>query len=309
MKVLIIGGSGYIGSILTPYLLNKGYNVSVYDNLYFNQTSLLSCFNYKNFEFINGDILNSDLINKQIIKNDIIIPLACLVGAPACNKNPKLAKLVNLEANLEIIRNISKNQYLVYPTTNSGYGVGKKDELCDENSPLKPLSSYAKYKVEVEKELLNKKNGISLRLATVFGVSPRLRLDLLVNDFVYKAYFQKNLILYEEHFRRNYIHILDIAKTFYFAINNYDKMKGEAFNVGLSSANLTKRELAEKIKNYLPDTYIHSADIGSDPDKRDYIVSNKKLENLGWKASKSLDDGIIELIKSFSMINSNFNNI
>ena len=309
MKVLIIGGSGYIGSVLTPFLLNKGYSVTVYDNLYFNQTSLLNCFSNKNFEFINDDILNSDLIKKQIDRHDIIIPLACLVGAPACNKNPKLAKLVNLDANLDIIRNISKNQYLVYPTTNSGYGIGKKDELCDENSPLKPLSSYAKYKVEVEKELLNNDNGISLRLATVFGVSPRLRLDLLVNDFVYKAYFQKNLILYEEHFRRNYIHIMDIANTFYFAIKNYNKMNGEAFNVGLSTANLTKRELAEKIKIYLPDTYIHSANIGNDPDKRDYIVSNKKLENLGWKPSKSLDDGIIELIKSFSMINSNFNNI
>ncbi len=309
MKVLIIGGSGYIGSVLTPFLLNKGYSITVYDNLYFNQTSLLNCFSNKNFEFINDDILNSDLIKKQIDRHDIIIPLACLVGAPACNKNPKLAKLVNLDANLDIIRNISKNQYLVYPTTNSGYGIGKKDELCDENSPLKPLSSYAKYKVEVEKELLNNDNGISLRLATVFGVSPRLRLDLLVNDFVYKAYFQKNLILYEEHFRRNYIHIMDIANTFYFAIKNYNKMNGEAFNVGLSTANLTKRELAEKIKIYLPDTYIHSANIGNDPDKRDYIVSNKKLENLGWKPSKSLDDGIIELIKSFSMINSNFNNI
>jgi len=217
--------------------------------------------------------------------------------------------LTNLDANLEIIKNVSRKQMLIYPTTNSGYGIGKKNAFCDEKSPLKPLSTYAKYKVRVEKELLEKNIGISLRLATVFGVSPRMRLDLLVNDFVYKAFFQKNLVLYEEHFRRNYIHVLDIAKTFYFAIINYKKMKGQAFNVGLSSANLTKRELAEKIKLHLPETYIHSADIGSDPDKRDYIVSNKKIENLGWKPSKNIDDGISELIKSFDMLGSEFKNI
>lgn len=309
MKILIIGGAGYIGSVLTPFLLKKKYQVTVLDNLFFNQSSLLGSFNDKKFNFVNSDILNYQNVKKNISSHDVIIPLACIVGAPACKKNPKLAKMVNLDANLEIINSISKNQMIIYPTTNSGYGVGEKNSFCDETSPLKPLSTYAKYKVEVERKLIKRKNGISLRLATVFGVSPRMRLDLLVNDFVHKAYFQKNLILYEEHFRRNYIHVLDIAKTFHFAINNYDIMSGEVFNVGLSSANLTKRELAEKIKVHLPNTYIHSASIGTDPDKRDYIVSNEKLESLGWKTSKNLDDGISELIKSFSMLTQNLQNI
>ncbi len=309
-KVLITGGSGYIGSVLTPSLLAKGYEVCVIDNLMFGQISLLACTQSKNFTFINGDVLDESLMKKEIARADIIIPLAALVGAPLCKKNPKLARMVNCEAVKKLADLASNEQIFIYPNTNSGYGIGAQDSACDENSPLNPISEYSIDKVEAERYLLNKGNAITFRLATVFGVSPRMRLDLLVNDFTYRAYKDKFLVLFEEHFRRNYIHIKDVVKGFIHGIENYDKMKGQAYNMGLSSANLTKRQLAEKIKEYVPSLYIHSATIGEDPDKRDYLVSNAKLEATGWKPDTSLDDGIQELLRAFTMMKVNqFGNV
>ncbi|KGI55284.1 NAD-dependent epimerase/dehydratase family protein [Campylobacter sp. MIT 97-5078] len=304
-SVLITGGAGYIGSVLTPILLDKGYAVTVIDNLMFDQVSLLSCVKYKNFSFILGDVLDKSLLEAQVKKHDIIIPLAALVGAPLCKRSPRLARGVNFEAVKNIADLASSSQILLYPNTNSGYGIGAKDAMCDEKSPLNPISEYGKDKVESELYLLEKGNCVTFRLATVFGVSPRMRLDLLVNDFTYRAYKDRFIVLFEEHFRRNYIHVRDVAKAFIHGIENYDKMKGEAYNMGLSSANLTKRQLAEKIKEYVPSLYIHSAEIGEDPDKRDYLVSNAKLEATGWSADVSLDDGIQELLRAFSMMKVN----
>lgn len=304
-KVLITGGAGYIGSVLSPILLNKGYEVVVVDNLFYNQVSLLPLASYKNFRFINGDALDANLIKQEVAKADIIIPLAAFVGAPLCKKNAKLARMINFEAVKMISDFASKEQIFIYPNTNSGYGIGAKDAMCDENSPLRPISEYGKDKVEAELYLLEKGNCVTFRLATVFGVSARMRLDLLVNDFTYRAYKDKFIVLFEEHFRRNYIHVRDVAKGFIHGIENYEKMKGEAYNMGLSSANLTKRQLAETIKKFVPDFYIHSASIGEDPDKRDYLVSNAKLEATGWSADVSLEDGIEELLRAFAMMKVN----
>lgn len=304
-KVLITGGAGYIGSVLTPELLEKGFEVTVIDNLMYDQISLLNCAKYKNFNFILGDVLDEALLKEQVAKHDIIIPLAALVGAPLCKRNPKLARMINFEAIRNLADLASQDQMFIYPNTNSGYGVGDKDSMCTEESPLRPISEYGIDKVDAEMYLLKKGNAVTFRLATVFGVSPRMRLDLLVNDFTYRAYKDKSLVLFEEHFRRNYIHVRDVVKAFVHGIENYDKMKGQSYNLGLSSANLTKRQLAEKIKEYIPNLYIHSASIGEDPDKRDYLVSNEKLESTGWSADNSLDDGIQELIKLFSMLKVN----
>jgi nucleoside-diphosphate-sugar epimerase len=304
-NILITGGAGFIGSQLTPFLLKKGYNVTVVDNLLFNQSSLLNCCKYANFNFIKGDITDYKLIESLVKNNDIVIPLAALVGAPACKFNESSTKLINYDSNIFLLSLMTRKHKLIFPNTNSGYGIGEKNKLCDETSPLRPISDYGKYKVKIEKMILKKKMGVTLRLATVFGSSPRMRTDLLVNDFVLKSLKENSIVLFEEHFRRNFIHILDVVQAFAFAINNYEKMKGEPFNIGLSNANLTKRELAEKIKKYIPNLYIHSAEIGEDPDKRDYIVSNKKIEALGWKPKYTLDQGIVELIKVYKMLKIN----
>jgi len=304
-KVLVIGGSGYIGSILVPGLLVKGYKVTALDNLLHNQYSLLDCCANQDFDFVKGDICNYSLINNMLPEFDIVIPLAAIVGAPACSKNPSLTRLVNYDAHMNIIDNTSSNQKVLFPTTNSGYGIGEKDSYCTEKSPLRPISEYGRMKVEVEQALLEKGNAVTFRLATVFGMSPRMRMDLLVNDFTYRAYNDRFITLFEEHFRRNYVHIRDIAKAFIFGIDNFDKMKGEPYNVGLSSANLTKRQLCEKIKERVPSFYIHSAPIGEDPDKRDYVVSNEKIESLGWVPDYTLDNGIEELLKGYKILNPN----
>jgi nucleoside-diphosphate-sugar epimerase len=304
-KILVTGGAGYIGSILVSVLLKKVYRVTVLDSLIFNQPSLLDCCADPNFDFVKGDICDHELVNGLLSKADIVIPLAAIVGAPACKRNPSLTRLVNYDAQMNIVNNISADQRVLFPTTNSGYGIGEKDNYCTEESPLRPISEYGRTKVEVEKALLDGGSTVTFRLATVFGMSPRMRIDLLVNDFVYRAVKDQSLVIFEEHFRRNYIHVRDVAKAFLFGIENYEKMKGEPYNVGLSSANLTKRQLAEKIKEYVPELYIHSAEIGEDPDKRDYIVSNEKIESLGWRADYSLDDGIQELIKGYNIIKPN----
>ena len=304
-KILVTGGSGYIGSILVPELLVKGYKVTVLDNLMHDQHSLLECCANSDFDFIKGDICDKDLILSLIPKYDIIIMLAALVGAPACKANSTLTKLVNYDAPVAIINKLSPSQKVIFPTTNSGYGVGEKDKFCTEESPLKPLSVYGKLKVDLEKAFLDTGNAITFRLATVFGMSPRMRMDLLVNDFTYRAFKDRFIVLFEEHFRRNYIHIRDVTKAFIFGIDNYERMQGEPYNVGLSSANLTKRQLCEKIKEYVPELYIHSAPVGEDPDKRDYIVSNAKLESLEWHPEYTLDMGIAELLKGYRIIKPN----
>lgn len=310
MKILVTGGAGYIGSILTPLLLKEGYRVTVLDNLAYNQVTLLECFGNENFRFIKGDTTNYDVLGPLVKEADVIIPLAALVGAPLCANSPFLAKAVNYDAIDFILEHTTHKQKILFPNTNSGYGIGEASKFCDETSPLHPISLYGRLKVDIEKKLLESKRAVCFRLATVFGVSPRMRTDLLVNDFTYRAVHDRTLVLFEEHFKRNYIHIQDVASAFMFGIKHFDQMCGETYNVGLSSANLSKRELAEKIKTYLPKLYIHSAPIGEDPDKRDYIVSNEKLESLGWKPKKSLDDGICELASAYQMIKSaEFSNV
>lgn len=304
-KILVTGGAGYIGSVLVPELLSQGHTVTVLDSLIFNQNSLLECCANPRFNFVKGDICDGALVANLVPKFDVLILLAAIVGAPACKINPTVTRLVNLDAQLKIIERVSPLQMMIFPMTNSGYGVGEKDAYCTEESPLRPLSEYGRTKVEVEKALLDRGNAVTFRLATVFGLSPRMRMDLLVNDFTYRAFKDRFIILFEEHFRRNFIHIRDVAKAFIFGINLYDRMKGQPYNVGLSSANLTKRQLCEKIKNYVPDFFIHSAAIGEDPDKRDYIVSNAKIEACGWSAEHTLDMGIVELLKGYQILRPN----
>jgi len=268
-RILVTGGAGYLGSIMVPAMLAKGFAVTVVDNLLFGQAPLLDCCADPKFDFVKGDICNYPLMQELIAKHDIIAPLAAIVGAPACKLNPTLTGLVNREAHLNIAKAVSKGQMVIFPTTNSGYGIGEKDAFCTEASPLKPISEYGVTKVEIEKAFLDRGTAITFRLATVFGMSPRMRMDLLVNDFTWRAFKDRCITLFEDHFRRNYIHVRDVAKAFLFGIENYARMKGEPYNVGLSSANLTKRQLAEKIKEHVPGFYIHSAPIGEDPDKRD----------------------------------------
>lgn len=305
-KILITGGAGYIGSTLTPKLLELGHHVTVVDNFYFNsQTSLLGCCKYENFDIIEADARDSQLIKSLLPKFDIIIPLAAIVGAPACKKDQIGAQSVNFDAVKLIADNISNSQKILYPNTNSGYGIGKAGEFCTEESPLNPISLYGKTKVDAELLLLEKGNAITFRLATVFGISPRMRLDLLVNDFTFRAVNDKFIVLFEAHFKRNYIHVADVAKAFIHGINNFETMKGNAYNVGLSSANLSKLELCEKIKQYIPDFVIKQDEFAKDPDQRDYIVSNDKIEKTGYKPDVDLDMGIKELIKGYKMIKNN----
>ena len=299
-KVLITGGAGYIGSVLAELLLNKGYNVTVYDNLIYKQTSLLHLCNETRFNFIKGDVTNKKQLLPQIINNDIIIPLAAIVGAPACDTNKGLATAINYTQIEFIVDNLRKNQQLIMPNTNSQYG--SSDSIITEESPFNPLSHYAVTKCKAEEYIMDWENGICLRLATVFGSSPRMRTDLLVNDFVYKTITEGCLVLFQSKFKRNYIHVRDIAETFLFCIRNYDKLNGQVFNVGLSDANLNKMELAQKIKTYYPNLVIIENEFSTDIDNRNYIVSNDKLESYGWKPKYSIDDGIQELITAYQMV-------
>ena len=305
MKVLVTGGSGYIGSVLVPKLLNLGHKVTVIDNLMYQQTSLLAACSNPNFTFINGDVRNEKLLKEEIQKNDVILPLACLVGAPLCAKDPWAATAVNRDAVINCQKFKTNSQILIYPCTNSGYGIGQEGIFCDENSPLNPISHYGIIKVEAENFILQSGQGVTFRLATVFGASPRMRLDLLVNDFTYRAIYDGFVVLFEHHFKRNYLHVQDAADAFIHTINNYDSMKGNAYNVGLSDANLSKEELCLAIKKHVPNYKIILSDIGEDPDKRNYIVSNAKIEKTGFEAKVSLDQGIEELKKVFSIIKRN----
>ena len=301
-NILVTGGAGYIGSILVPELLSNNYKVTVIDNFMFNQKSLLDVSYNKNLEIIRGDATDKNTLSELISKNDIIIPLAALVGAPLCNLNPTLTKNINTDQVKFVSELSSKDQQILFPVTNSGYGIGKKDTYCDEKSELNPISLYGKTKVEAEKILLDKGNAITFRLATVFGTSPRMRMDLLVNDFVYRAVKDRFIVLYEPHFKRNYIHVRDISRVFLHGLTNFSLMKGEPYNVGLSDANISKMELCERIKLQIDDFYFFASDLSQDPDKRDYIVSNKKIEKTGWFPIYSLDDGIYELKNAYSWL-------
>lgn len=300
--IFVTGGAGYIGSILVPKLLEAGFRVTVLDNFMYGQNSLAGVCSDRNFEIVKGDVC-SDAVMKPLIKQaDIVIPLAALVGAPLCDREPEKATATNKTAILSMMKHLSRNQRILMPVTNSGYGLGEKDKFCTEESPLRPVSLYGRDKVAAEEAILQHENAISFRLATVFGMSPRMRIDLLVNDFTYRAVYDSEITLYEGHFRRNFVHVRDVARAFLHGIQHFQAMRGQAYNVGLSDANLSKRELCERIQKHLPQFVIRESPDGRDPDQRDYLISNDKIERMGFQPVFSLDDGIRELIKGYTMI-------
>jgi nucleoside-diphosphate-sugar epimerase len=301
-RVLVSGGAGYIGAVLVPSLLAWGYDVTVIDSFTAGDAALADCCRYEGFTPVRGDVRDEALMRSLVAAADVVIPLAAVVGAPLCARDPFAALSINRDAILCLLPLLGSGQKLIYPTTNSGYGIGEKDRACTEESPLRPTSLYGRTKVEAEQAILDRGSGVSLRLATVFGMSPHMRLDLLVNDFTHRAVKDRFVVIFEGHFRRNYIHVRDVARAFRHAIERYGSMDGQPFNVGLSEANLTKVELCEAIQRHVPDFTYLEAPIGEDPDKRDYLVSNAKLEATGFQPEWSLDDGIDELVKGYAML-------
>jgi nucleoside-diphosphate-sugar epimerase len=309
-NILVTGGAGYLGSTMVPELLAKGHKVTVIDNFMYGQNSLAHVCHNPNFSVVRGDVRIESVILPLTKKADIIIPLAAYVGAPLCARDPVGASSTNHDALMMMLKNVSKHQRILMPTTNSAYGSGDENNFCTEESPLRPMSLYAIEKVKVEKELMQHPNAISFRLATVFGMSPRMRIDLLVNDFTYRAVHDRFVVLFESGFKRNYIHVRDIARAFIHGIENYERMNGDIYNVGLSDANVSKMELCQAIQKQVPDFTFVDAPIGKDPDQRNYIVSNEKIEATGYKPQVSLDAGICELIKGFTMIrNTKYGNV
>ena len=309
MKILVTGGAGYLGSIMVGELLKKNHEVTVVDNFMYHQNSLANYFANDSFNVIQGDVRDLNLMKSEVAKVDLIIPLAAIVGAPACDMDPLAATSINKTAIFEMLKMVSKNQLILMPTTNSSYGQGDKNNFCDETSPLNPLSQYAREKVEVENEIMSRENSVSFRLATVFGMSPRMRLDLLVNEFVLRAIKDKFVVLFEGNFKRNYIHVRDVSQAFILALENIDKFAGQIFNVGLSEANISKTELCAKIKELIPDFYYTESPISKDPDQRNYIVSNEKIEKQGFIPHFGLEKGLKELIKGITTLHTkNFTN-
>lgn len=302
MRVLVTGGAGYIGSVLCQRLLEAGHEVTVVDSLLYGEQSLFHLCADPRFEFVFGDARDEDLMRRLVATADVLIPLAAIVGAPACDRDPLLTRSVNVDAVQLLDRLRRPDQLVIYPTTNSGYGAQSGDMYCTEDTPLEPISLYGQTKVQAELELLERPNVITLRLATVFGLSPRMRLDLLVNHFVYTAVTDGYIVIFEKDFKRNFIHIRDVADCFLHCIEHADDMVGRPYNVGLDAANLSKEDLALKIKKHVPNFYIHFAAVGSDPDKRNYVVSNRRLLEAGFAAHRSLDDGIRELIKGYRLL-------
>lgn len=310
MKILVTGAAGYIGSVLTAKLLERAHQVIAIDNFMYSQTALLDCCHEPGLTIIRGDVRDKQLIREQLKGVDAIFPLACLTGAPLCTQDPAGARAINFDAVRMILDLRSKNQLILFPTTNSGYGIGEKEAYCTEAAPLRPISFYARLKVGLEKILLDSGNCITLRLATAFGISPRMRLDLMVNDFTYRAVTDKYLVLFQARFKRNFIHVRDVAKAFIHCLENFTQLKEEPYNVGLSDANLSKWELCEEIKKQVPDFYFVESEIREDPDQRDYLVSNEKIEQTGFKPDVSLQEGIAELIRGYQIIRrNNFSNV
>lgn len=305
MKILVTGGAGYLGSVIVPELLKAGHEVTVVDSLMYQQPSLLDCCHWQSLKIVRGDARDEKLIAREIKDVDYILPLSCLTGAPLCAKDPVAAQTTNLDAIKLILRLRTSQQRIVFPTTNSGYGIGEKNRFCDEQTPLRPISLYGRLKVDAEQAILKDGNCITFRLATVFGISPRMRVDLLVNDFTYRAVTDKFVVLFEAHFKRNYIHIRDVARAFLFGMEHFESMKNNAYNVGLDDANLSKWELCEEIKKIIPDFTFLESPVGEDPDKRDYIVSNAKIKAAGFVPQVSLQQGIEELIKGYQILRRN----
>lgn len=310
MKILITGGAGYIGSVLTPALLGAGHEITVLDNFMFQQNSLAECCQYDSFEVVRGDCRDESTVRPLLAKVDAVIPLAALVGAPLCDRDKLAAQSTNADAVRMLCSLASRDQRILMPVTNSGYGIGQQGVSCTEDSPLRPISLYGTSKVEAEQAVLKRENSISFRLATVFGMSPRMRLDLLVNDFVYRAVMDRAVVIFEGHFKRNFIHIRDVARVFVHSLESFESMRGKAYNVGLENANLTKLELCAIIRKQLPKFVYLEALIGEDPDKRDYIVSNQRILATGWKADWDLERGIRELVKGYQILrNSHYSNV
>lgn len=309
-NILVTGGAGYLGSTMVPALLEEGHNVTVLDNFMYRQSSLNHVCSHPNFNVVWGDVRLKETMLPLMKQADVIIPLAAYVGAPICSRDPIGASTVNHDAIIMMIENLGKEQMVLMPTTNSAYGTGDENNFCNEDSPLRPISQYAIEKVEIEKRLMDHPNAISFRLATVFGMSPRMRIDLLVNDFTYRAVYDRFVVLFEAHFKRNYVHVKDVTRAFLHGINNFDVMKGDIFNVGLSDANVSKLELCQAIQKQIPDFIFPEAAVGKDPDQRNYIVSNAKIEATGFKTAHSLDAGITDLIKGYTMIkNTRYGNV
>lgn len=302
MKILITGGAGYIGSVLTPALLAQGHEVTVLDSFYFRQNSLADCCQYDTFQVVRGDCREEAFVKPFVAKADLLIPLAALVGVPLCNADKIATQTTNQDAVEMLCRLASPQQRIIMPVTNSGYGIGDKGKHCTEDSPLRPISLYGVTKVKAEEAVLQRENSISFRLATVFGMSPRMRTDLLVNDFVYRAVHDRAVVIFEGHFKRNYIHIRDVVRVFLHGLQNFEAMRGRAYNVGLDAANLSKLELCAVIQNHLPKFVFLEAPIGEDPDKRDYIVSNARVAGTGFTPEWTLDRGIRELIKGYTIL-------
>jgi nucleoside-diphosphate-sugar epimerase len=310
MHILVTGGAGYLGSVLVPELLKEGHKVTVVDNFMYRQNSLALACAHPEFEVIHGDVRVESVLTPLLKQADVVIPLAALVGAPLCNRDPVGATTINKDAVLMLLKMLSPRQMVLMPTTNSAYGMGDKNNYCDEKSTLNPISLYAKDKVQVESALMDRENSISFRLATVFGMSPRMRIDLLVNDFTYRALHDRFIVLFEPHFKRNYIHVRDVAGVFSHGIKNFTKMKGEIYNVGLSEANLSKLELCQAIQKHISDFTFLDAPMGKDPDQRNYVVSNAKIEATGYKPQHSIEAGVKELIKGYTTIrNSLYGNL
>lgn len=302
MHVLVTGGAGYVGSVLVPMLLWKGHRVTVLDSFMYGQASLLDCCFDKRLTIVRGDGRDRGTMAGLVSKADAVLPLACLTGAPICAREPGAAKAINHDAVRMIAELMTSSQLMVFPSTNSGYGIGAADIHCDEETPLRPISLYGQLKVDLEAFLLDRGQCVTFRFATLFGVSPRMRLDLLVNDFTYRAVTDRFLVLFEPHFKRNYLHVRDAARAFLHALDNWDRMRGRPYNVGLSDANLSKWELCEAIQKHVPELYFTAADIGQDPDQRNYIVSNRRIEAAGFTTTVTLDEGIEELVKGYQVI-------
>jgi nucleoside-diphosphate-sugar epimerase len=301
-QVLVTGGAGYLGSTLVPELLAAGHKVTVLDNFMYNQNSLAHVCHHPAFDVVRGDVRIEDAVLPLLKKADIVIPLAAYVGAPLCDRDPVGATTTNHDAVVAMLKRVSKHQRILMPTTNSAYGTGDANHHCTEESPLHPISHYAIEKVKVEKTLMQHPAATSFRLATVFGMSPRMRIDLLVNDFTYRAVHDRFVVLFEAHFKRNYLHVRDVARAFLHAIDNFEKTNGHIFNVGLSEANVSKQELCQAIQKQVPAFTFIEAPIAKDPDQRNYVVSNAKIEATGYKPQVSLDAGIRELVKGYTML-------